>query len=70
MIDTDGSCQPAQKIAPNQLNNQQNESPTYSPLCTGMNYSGVDEFGTADFTALSFSLGKKKHTAYIFKIMS
>ena len=58
MSDTVGSRQSAQKIVPHQLNNQQNESPTQSPLCTGMNYSNVHEFGTADFIVLSFSLEK------------
>jgi hypothetical protein len=58
MNDTEGSWQSAQKIAPHQLDNQQNESPTQSPLCTGMNYSDIHEFGTAHFIALSFSLEK------------
>jgi hypothetical protein len=58
MNDTEGSWQSAQKIAPHQSNNQQNESPTQGPLCTGMNYSNVHEFGTVDFIALSYSLEK------------
>jgi hypothetical protein len=56
MNDTEGSWHSAQKIAPHQLNDQQNESPTQSPLYTS--YSNIHEFGTADFIALSFSLEK------------
>jgi hypothetical protein len=53
---TEGSWQSVQKIVPHQLNNQQNDSPTQSPLCTGMNYSYIHEFGTAHFISYSFSL--------------
>ena len=54
--DTEGSWHSAKKIAPHQLNNQQNEWPTQNPLCTAMNCSNVREFGTADFIVLSSSL--------------
>jgi len=58
MNDTEGSWQSAQKIDSHLLNNQQNETPTQIPLCTGMNYSNAHEFGPADFIALSLSLEK------------